>query len=137
MQPPHDLAGAPSAARDRIWKAVRMQKRFRIADIAQLTGVPRRKAIEKYLLLLEGAGYLASEGGRGKLGKLYHLVRDTGPFAPRLGRHGAVLDLNTVIAEMRARRKELLAEIIRVEQRLSRLGAYVEKFSPATPATKG
>lgn len=136
--PRRDLAGAPSTARDRIWRAIRMQKQFRIADIARLTcrdGINsvllRRKAIEKYLSALERAAYLISEGGRGKVGKTYRLVRDTGPFAPRLGRGGSVLDLNTVIAEMRARHKELIEEIARVEKRLARLGAYVEKFSPS------
>jgi len=109
-----------------------MRRQFRVRELIELCGGVRRKAIEKYLALLVRAGYVrVAERGRGCKGQVYALVRNTGPFAPRAGRLGITLDPNEAIATERAHHAELLKEIRRVEQRLGRLGAYIEKFQPS------
>lgn len=126
--PRHDLAGAPSEVRRRIWASMRMSAAgFRITQIAELTSVARKR-VERYVNALQRAGYIAIVGApkHGWQGQTYRLVRDTGPVAPRVER-GAVFDPNMAIAEERARRGKLLAELGLCEKRLRALGAYVER----------
>jgi hypothetical protein len=105
-----------------------MPQGFQARELIALAAV-RRKAAEKFLRPLARAGYLRAEGGGSA--RRYSLLRNTGPIPPRVSATGVVLDVNTEIARERAHHAELLKEIRRVEQRLGRLGAYVEKFQPA------
>jgi hypothetical protein len=112
-----------------MWRAMRMMPQgFQVRELIALAAV-RRKAAEKFLRPLARAGYLRAEGGGSA--RRYSLLRNTGPIPPRVSATGVVLDVNTEIARERAHHAELLKEIRRVEQRLGRLGAYVEKFQPA------
>ena len=85
----------------------------------------RRKAAEKFLLPLSRQGYLRSEGSG--CARRYWLIHDTGPIPPRVMGKG-VLDLNLEILGARTRHAELIKEIRAIEARLTRLGAYVEKY---------
>ena len=109
-----------------MWRAMRMQREgFKIGELIALAGVPRKTA-EKFVRALARAAYLRFEGGGHT--RRYWLVRDTGPIPPRVvGK--SILDLNLEIARERARHAELIREIRAVEARLTRMGAYVEKYS--------
>ena len=120
------LAGVPSLARDRMWRAMRMQPGFRVQELIGLCDVPR-KAAEKFLRPLARAGYLRAEGAGPA--RRYTLIRNTGPVPPRAGRSG-VFDVNEAITRDRARYLELLKEVRQIEERLTAYGAYVEKFQP-------
>lgn len=123
--PKRDLAG-DAAQRTRLWRAMRMSRQgFMTRDLMTLTQAPR-KACEKYIAGLLAAGYLRADGTRRK--RVYVLARDTGPAAPRVNSGGLVMDPNEEISRERKRHAELIAEIRRVESRLFRLGAYVEKY---------
>ena len=131
--PKRALAGAPSDARDKMWRAMRMQPAFRVQELIGLCGV-RRKAAEKFLLPLVRAGYLRAEGAGPA--RRYMLIRDTGSVPPRAGRSG-VFDVNEAIARDRARYVELIKEVRQIEERLIAYGAYVEKFQPHHPEANG
>jgi hypothetical protein len=122
------LAGAPSAARERMWRAMRILRQFRMRELVQVAEVPRRKAAERYLQDLTRAGYLrVAENTLGCNGKLYMLIRNTGPFAPRVGRKGLTLDPNLEISALRDLRAQCAAQIVSCDERLARLGAFVER----------
>jgi hypothetical protein len=124
--PRRELAGKPSQARVRIWRAMRMLRAgFKVGELIAIAGV-RRKAAEKFMLPLVRAQYLRA-AYRGPA-RRYWLIRDTGPIPPRVVGAG-VLDLNLEIARDRTRHAELIKEIRAVEARLMRMGAYVEKYS--------
>ncbi len=126
MPQQRDLAGAPSAARGRLWHAMRMNRQFRIAELIALCAV-RRKAAEKYLAALIKGGYVrVEERKRGCKGSVYTLIRNSGPFPPRAGRGAAVFDPNDAITSERARHADLIAQIRSSERRLAALGAFVE-----------
>ena len=120
------LAGMPSAARDRMWRAMRIQPGFRVQELIGLCDVPR-KAAEKFLRPLVRAGYLRAEGAGPA--RRYMLIRDSGPVPPRAGRSG-VFDVNEAIVRDRAHYVELLKEVRQIEERLIAYGAYIEKFQP-------
>lgn len=125
-----ELAGALSPARIRMWKGMRIMRRegFAMRELIALAAM-RRKACEKLLRPLVRAGYLrAEESGPARR---YFLLRDSGPIPPRVSETGVVLDVNAAIADERKHHAELLKEIRRSEERLSRLDAYVEKFETA------
>jgi len=100
---------------------------FQVRELIALCRVPR-KTVEKFLRPLARSGYLRATGGGPA--RRYTLVRDTGPVPPRVRSDGreVVLDLNLEIVREREHHAALLKEIRRVEARLGRLGAYVEKF---------
>ena len=123
-----NLAGAPSAARERMWKAMRILRRFQIGELLQVAEIARRKAAEKYLQDLTRADYLrVAEHARGCDGNLYTLIRNTGPFAPRVGRKGLTIDPNLEITRLRDLHSNLMAQITACDKRLARLGAFVER----------
>ncbi len=131
-----ELAGKPSQAHARLWRAMRMQQTgFTPGELIALCAVPR-KGVEKFVRGLTRAGYLRAE--RGGPARRYVLLRDTGPMPPRVSRdgRGVVLDLNETIARDRARRAELVTEIRVLEARLNRFGAYVVKFEAANDGVK-
>lgn len=123
----HALAGGPSVARDKIWRAMRMLRQFKIAQLLEICSVPRKTA-EKYLRALVRAEYLrVAKPSRGKTGNVYTLIKNTGPFAPRAGRTGVSLDPNLEIERLREERRAAIAGLARLEEQLERLGAFVEK----------
>ena len=122
------LAGVPSKAREQMWRAMRILRRFGIAQLLQVAEIARRKAAERFLRDLTRAGYLRiAENTLGCNGKLYELIRNTGPFAPRVGRKGLTLDPNLEISALRDLRAECAAQIVSCDERLARLGAFVER----------
>jgi len=122
------LAGVPSAARQRMWAVMRILRRFGIGELLQVAEIAPRKAAEKYLASLVRAGYLRiEERARGCEGSVYALIRNTGPFAPRVGRKGLTLDPNLEITRLRELRENLSAQIVACDERLVRLGAFVER----------
>lgn len=123
-----NLAGAPSAARERMWRGMRILVRFHIRDLLQVAEITRRKAAERFVQDLTRAYYLrVDERARGRSGNRYVLIKNTGPFAPRVGRKGLALDPNLEISRLRELRENLAAQIIACDKRLSRLGAFVER----------
>lgn len=130
--PRRELAGAPSAARERMWRAMRILRQFRMGELLQVAEVPRRKAAEKYVQDLMRADYLRiAERARGCDGNVYRLIRNTGPFAPRVGRK-LTLDPNLEITRLRELRENLTAQIVACDKRLIRLGAFVERQNAGT-----
>lgn len=80
-----------TSARYRLWRAMRMQRRFTIADlVATAEAAPRNT--ELYVAALEKAGYLRiirpRISGAKMGGAIYMMVNDTGPNPPRLGKRG-------------------------------------------------
>jgi len=81
-----------------IWEAIRERPRgqyWTVCDIWYLTGVPDRGTVADYVRRLMLAGYieragLAREDGQpSQARRLYTLIRDAGPEAPRLRRDGS------------------------------------------------
>ncbi len=129
-----NLAGAPSAARERMWRAMRILRQFHIRDLIQVAEIAGRKAAERFLQDLTRAGYLrVAEHARGCDGSVYALIRNTGPFAPRVGRKGLTLDPNLEISALRDLRAECAAQIVSCDKRLARLGAFVERQRGGQP----
>ncbi len=123
-----NLAGAPSEARERMWRAMRILRRFHMRELLQVAEVPRRKVAERFVQDLTRAGYLrVAERARGCDGSVYALIRNTGPFAPRVGCKGLTLDPNLEITRLREMREQLAAQIVACDKRLTRLGAFVER----------
>lgn len=126
--PRRELAGAPSPARERMWRAMRMLRQFGMRELLEISGVERRGAAEKYVAALVRAGYLKiAQHARGCNGSVYSLVRNTGPFSPRVGSKGLSLDPNLEIARLRTLREKLAAQIVACDKRLNQLGAFVER----------
>jgi hypothetical protein len=122
------LAGAPSKAREKMWAGIRILRRFHIRDLIQVAEIARRKAAERFVQDLMRAGYLrVTEAERGCDGSVYGLIRNTGPFAPRVGRKGLTLDPNLEITRLRDLRAQCAAQIVSCDERLARLGAFVER----------
>lgn len=82
--------------RSRMWQAMRVLRRFTAPDLIATAEVGD-SAAAKYVRYLLRAGYLrcvvAKVNGRTGGHAHYRLVKDTGPFAPRVGKH-AVRDPN-------------------------------------------
>lgn len=91
--------------RERVWRAVRIRRKFSTAEIIRLVVEQTRSEsnVQKYLRFLARAGYLQPMRGREpgtapqSNGYLrYFLVRDTGPQAPRFcAKRRAIWDPNT------------------------------------------
>lgn len=97
---PGQVKRAPIAdgkGRPRMWQSMRVLRRFSTADLMASAEVGR-DAAAKYVRFLAHAGYLrvvqAKQSGLTGGHAVYALVRDTGPFAPRIGK-ARVRDPNT------------------------------------------
>jgi hypothetical protein len=126
-----ELGGMPSNAHARMWRAMRAQRSaFKMRELIAIAGV-KRIAVEKFIRGLTRAGYLLAE--RRGPERCYTLIRDTGPCPPRVSRdgRGVALDPNLEVESLRERHRQLLCEIRELEARLSRFGAYVQKFESA------
>lgn len=86
----------PDQGRSRMWQAMRVLRSFTVADL-MATAEVGDSAAAKYVRYLARAGYLrcvvAKANGRTGGHAQYRLVKDTGPFAPRVGKQ-AVRDPN-------------------------------------------
>lgn len=84
--------------RVRAWRAARMLRKFTIGEVQATAARDERDAqggVQRYLLLLERAGYLRRLRKRGRELR-YALVRDTGPEAPMVHRdRHSIKDMNT------------------------------------------
>lgn len=101
---PCDRVRHEQAAQYRLWQAMRVHRRFTVADLERL-GACTGKSAGEYCRKLESAGYLRADGPRRPgVKRTFFLVRDTGPLAPSL-RQGRLVDLN--LAEKPATRREL------------------------------
>jgi hypothetical protein len=76
-------------ARQRMWQAMRVARQFSAADIVATAEVTPNHA-RKYLRMLAAHGYIACirerQSGVAGAGTLWRLARDTGPYAPRVGK---------------------------------------------------
>ena len=84
-------------ARYRIWRSMRILRRFTAPDLCA-TAEAGRWNVQQYMLALARAGYLRIAVPR-KCGvraghAIYALARDTGPNPPRIHRDGTVYDPN-------------------------------------------
>lgn len=80
-----------SEGRSRMWRSMRILRQFSVADLVATAAVMPSEAY-LYIRLLTEAGYLQClrlyKAGRGNsYPALWKLVRDTGPFAPKGGKH--------------------------------------------------
>lgn len=71
--------------RQRIWRALRVQKTCDPIILAMAAGAPETSAREFLRLLVRGGYVRITSRGNGRTGRLskYQLVRDTGPRAPQ------------------------------------------------------
>jgi len=78
-----------SQSRTRMWQSMRVLRRFSSADL-QATAEVSVSHSQKYILALLRGGYLRMLQARqsGVVGghAVYHIIRDTGPYAPRIGK---------------------------------------------------
>jgi hypothetical protein len=124
--PALNTRGNTSAGRDKLWRAMRMLRHFRIGELLEICAVSRKTAA-KYIECLARAEYLrVAKPGR-HAGNVYTLIKNTGPFAPRAGRAGVSLDPNLEIVRLRDRYHQLTAETAKVKSQMERLGAFVER----------
>ena len=78
---------------EKIWHAMRISKKFMVADLEVLTGVKRHQ-ITLYISYLQRAGYLTYLPKQG-YHRRYLLIKDTGPLYPILRqKHNMVYDQN-------------------------------------------
>lgn len=68
--------------RDRIWKAIRIKRRFTRTEIQVTTNLPRG-SVDDYTKLLHKAGYLRDIGKSGTE-KVFLLTKDPGPQRPQI-----------------------------------------------------
>ena len=77
-----NLAGQVADPHQRLWNALRIQRRGRWADFSAPAEVCRRTTVV-YLSALRGVGYVQAVRSAGREGWLvWSLARDTGPIAP-------------------------------------------------------
>jgi len=98
------LQPRPRTARERLWSAIRVLKRFDLPQLLMSAGASRRST-EDYLNCLQRAGYVRCERrGNSMSGEWsrYSLARNTGPKSPRVthratgdGRVRELVDPNT------------------------------------------
>lgn len=109
-------APRPTTLRQRAWTAIRLSRRFSVADIATLAATEGDRKPEQHLVKwfghLVGAGYLAELPRRvpgtaptSNGHKCWALVRDTGEIAPLVRPDGTIYDYNTGEGEPRAKRR--------------------------------
>lgn len=95
----------PSSFRQRAWSAMRLRRRFGLADIITLAArdgdSDPDSNLRRWLSALERAGIVATlparAGAHGRFSrgtKLFRLLRDTGPLAPAIRRDGTIFDHN-------------------------------------------
>ena len=74
---------------------MRVLRTFRVSDLETVTEL-KRNTIQSYLQLLAIPGYIRqiNQAG-GHLEKVWQLVRNTGPEAPRASRQIGITDANT------------------------------------------
>jgi predicted transcriptional regulator of viral defense system len=93
-----DMRKHRGSLRVRAWRAVRTLGKFTIGDVQAMASREERDAqggVQRYLLLLERAGYLRRLRKQGRELR-YALIRDTGPEAPMVARdRRSVKDMNT------------------------------------------
>lgn len=80
---------APTVARQRMWNSMRRLRQFSVAELQATAEVSRSNAgVYARALLREGYLRVASPKREGVVGghTVYALVRDTGPYAPRIGK---------------------------------------------------
>ncbi len=99
------LAVRDGADRSRLWRSMRMLRRFTVAELL-VTAETSRRNCANYLAALMVAGYLrgskvAEDQKHGRPRMAWCLVRDTGPHAPKVMSGRGVWDPN---------RKQLFAE---------------------------
>lgn len=98
LKPFTDMRKHRQSLRVRAWRAARMLGKFTIGDVQAAAARDERDAqggVQRYLLLLERAGYLRRLRKRGRELR-YALVRDTGPEAPMVRRdRQTIKDMNT------------------------------------------
>lgn len=79
----------PAKGRSRMWQSMRVLRTFTVADVMASAEVGA-SAARKYVLYLRKAGYLSCivprESGRTGGHAHYRLLKNTGPFAPRVGK---------------------------------------------------
>lgn len=82
------------STREKLWRAMRELKTFRVPELARAAGVDRSKyCVSDYLRGLLHAGIIRVAVAPGHIGELatYSLVTDTGVEAPRVRRDGTLL----------------------------------------------
>lgn len=94
--PPAPEMNLRISTRQRLWKALRVQKACDPVILAMAAGVPVPAAREYLGILVRGGYARVTSRGNGRTGRLnkYQLVRDTGPRAPRRVAQG-LLDENS------------------------------------------
>lgn len=75
----------PHTARQRIWVAMRVLKRFELPSLLMAAG-SAPDTTSDYLNQLVRAGYVRSTTGSGDIHRSFELVRDTGPRHPQMSR---------------------------------------------------
>jgi hypothetical protein len=94
---PEGCRSVRANGRERAWAAIRILRRFTIAEITATAEVGANNAL-KYILDLARAGYLhqvAERQAGAKLGgAVYALAVDSGPHAPRVRPDGSIYDTN-------------------------------------------
>ncbi|PWR23383.1 hypothetical protein DKG75_02095 [Zavarzinia compransoris] len=71
---------APSG-RDKIWRAIRAERKFAINDLVALVGPEQVENVKDYVFALARAGYLTRLRSKGRQSR-FLLIDDTGPLAP-------------------------------------------------------
>jgi hypothetical protein len=92
----HQLTRKPKA-RDRAWQSMRILRQFTVIDLMATAEMTHANA-SAYIRALARSGYLrVAQPAKSVLGgqAVYQLVRDTGPYAPRLQTDGRTYDVNT------------------------------------------
>jgi hypothetical protein len=93
----------PPVARVKIWRSMRMMRRFTIADLCA-TAEAQSHNVKTYLGALINSGYIRKlkrqAPKRGIEGHaVYALVKDTGPLAPQRVKGGTIFDPNVAVDE--------------------------------------
>lgn len=99
------MARKKTTMRDKIWSAMRMERKFSIDQIITLSGASR-SSVAKYINVLTAYGYLAEMSRRSEGTALtsngfkrWMLLKDTGPFSPIWrDRRGELFDRNLGLA---------------------------------------
>jgi hypothetical protein len=91
-QPPFNRDRHEQSGQFRMWRAMRIHKRFKHADIETSAPGGTRATVRSYVVALTKAGFLRREGKHSD--PVYVVVRNPGPLAPQIRRDGLVYDLN-------------------------------------------
>ncbi|MGO1072592.1 hypothetical protein [Lysobacter sp. CA199] len=97
----HTRAGDGRHQADKIWRAMRMLRRFTVDELVAVVETSTFRTVGSYASVLARTGFLRvwkgpSTGRRGQPPKHYQMVRDSGPIAPSFVKYGTTLyDHNT------------------------------------------